>query len=115
MDGWREGERVTKGRTRKMDSVLRSACGGALGGKGVGSPIQRAAWGQRGRPGDQLLRWHQREEEVGVDGRGAFACRQAVQIKKKKKTKKGGHLKHPSDSEISLVCQLKSFVKASKF
>ena len=81
MDGWREGERVTEDRTtRKMDSVLRSACGGALGGKGVGSPIQRAAWGQRGQPGDQLLRWHQREEEVGVDGRGAFACRQAVQI-----------------------------------
>ena len=26
--------------------------------------------------------------------------------------KKEGRLKHPSDSEISLVCQLKSFVKA---
>ena len=52
MDGWREGERVTKDRkTRKMDSVFRSAHGGALGGKGVGSPIgccmrtARAAWG----------------------------------------------------------------------
>lgn len=63
-----------------MDSVLGSAHGGALGGKGVGSLIWNAAWGQRGEPGDQLLRWHQREEEVGVDGRGAFSCRQAVQI-----------------------------------
>lgn len=96
-----------------MDSVLGSAHGGALGGKGVGSLMWGAAWGQQGRAGDQLLRWHQREEEVGVDGRGAFACRQAVQILKK--GKKGGCVKHPSDSDISLVCQLKSFVKASKF
>ena len=44
MDGWREGERITKDRkTRKMDSVFRSAHGGALGGKGVGSPIWGAA------------------------------------------------------------------------
>ena len=58
--------------------------------------------GTRGR-----RRWEWMEGEPLLAGR---------QYKlKKKKEKKGGCLKHPSDSDISLVCQLKSFVKASKF